>query len=61
MILCVDKEKCISCLSCVASFPANFQIGEDGKSEYVTGSEISNQDAASAITSCPVEAISEAS
>lgn len=60
MALCVDKEKCISCMTCVSSFASNFKMNDEGKSEYIADSQISPEDAKTAIEACPVGAISEA-
>lgn len=59
MALIVDKEKCISCGTCVASHGEFFKMSDDGKSEF-TGGDISAEDAQDAIAGCPVGAISEA-
>ena len=53
----IDQEKCIGCGSCAAICPANFEMGDDGKS-HVLQAEVEglgcNQIGAE---SCPVQAI----
>ena len=58
MALNIDKEKCISCMTCISMHPDLFKLDEDGKSIAITGIEASAEDTEAAISSCPVEAIS---
>lgn len=59
MALVVDKEKCIGCMTCISNFPEIFKLGEDGKSEVISGANATPEQAKSAIDDCPVGAISE--
>lgn len=58
MALSVDKDKCISCMTCISMHPDLFKLDDDGKSVAIAGIEPSSDDSQSAISSCPVEAIS---
>lgn len=52
----VDKEKCIGCGACAAICPDGFELSEDGKAK------VKDENAPcvdSAVSSCPVEAISK--
>ncbi len=51
----VDKDACIGCGACVASYPDMFVFDDEGKAE-ATGAE---GDAAEAAANCPVGAIVE--
>ena len=54
----VDKSLCIACQTCVASYPNNFKIGEDGKSEFI-GEPMDDAQAEAAKGVCPVGAIQD--
>ena len=49
----VDKSACIGCGCCVGTYPDDFQFGDDGLAEPISG--VAEEDAASV---CPVGAIS---
>ena len=53
----VDKNLCISCGTCVALCPNNFQLGADGKSEAVAKEGAESENVQMAIDSCPAKAI----
>jgi len=61
MTVKVDKEKCLGCGTCVGICPEVFQLGADGKAEVKPGADFAkNADKiAEAISSCPVQAISQ--
>ena len=50
----LDKSLCIGCGSCVGLYPDDFQLGDDGLAEVITG-EADEE----AVSVCPVGAISE--
>ncbi|MDO4633769.1 MAG: ferredoxin [Eubacteriales bacterium] len=58
MRACVDQEMCIGCGMCEGIAPEVFRMNEEGKAEaYAAGEDSAVEEA---ISSCPVEAISEA-
>ena len=56
----VDKDTCIGCELCTSICPGVFSMGEDGKSEAITGDVPADMhaDAKDAAEQCPVDAIS---
>lgn len=56
--LVVDKNLCIGCGSCVAVAPKSFKMEDDGKSAAINPPGDDDATVESAITSCPVTAIS---
>ena len=57
VLLKIDKEKCISCGTCVALFPEIFELDASGKSKVKDGAKVSEEIAKEAIDSCPVSAV----
>ncbi len=55
----VDKEKCIGCGLCTTICSDCFELGEDGKSQVKGSCKGSEDCIKEAISSCPVQAISE--
>ena len=55
----VDKNKCIGCGACVALCGSVFEMGSDGKSQVKAGADTSAPCIQQAISTCPVQAISE--
>ena len=51
----IDKDLCIGCGACTATFPEVFALGDDGLAEVVK--EEINDDVEMAKDSCPTEAI----
>lgn len=58
----VDQDSCIGCGVCNATCPDYFEMGDDGLAHASEGDVPANLegDAADAVDSCPVGAISEA-
>ena len=53
----VDKEKCIGCGTCVASYEQLFKLGEDGKSAPIKSGVCRDCDISEVINVCPQHAI----
>lgn len=56
----VDKEKCIGCGACVASFEQLFKLNDEGKSEPIKSGQCSDCDIKEVVDTCPQGAISKA-
>lgn len=54
----VDKNKCISCGTCVAMAAKSFRLGDDGKAEAIVPAGDDEAMVQSAADGCPVQAIS---
>ncbi len=54
----VNKDACIGCGACVAIDPEHFDFDDDGLSHAISNDNIESEDLKSAISSCPVGAIS---
>lgn len=54
----VDKEKCISCGTCVSLCPDCFSIGSDGKAEC-SCEKCEGMESEEIVEACPVGAISK--
>ncbi|PIT97249.1 ferredoxin [Candidatus Berkelbacteria bacterium CG10_big_fil_rev_8_21_14_0_10_41_12] len=52
----VDKDKCISCGTCISLCPSCFRFDKDSKSEFVDSS-CEDCDLREIASSCPAEAI----
>jgi len=58
MIL-VDKDKCIACGACYASFPELFKEADDNKSQVISSDyKAHDYEKGDIINICPVQAIS---
>lgn len=55
----VDKEKCISCGACIASFEELFKFNGDGKSEVIASAECEDCETSDVLDICPQGAISK--
>jgi ferredoxin len=55
----VNKEKCIGCGLCVSLCPDVFEIGEDGKSQIISGADFDKNEKCvkEAREGCPVSAV----
>jgi len=57
--LSVDKEKCISCGTCIASYGTLFKFGKDGKSKPIENASCKECKINEVIDICPQGAISK--
>ena len=55
----VDKEKCIGCGVCIASFEELFKFDKDGKSEPIADGECDDCEISDVLDICPQGAISK--
>ena len=55
----INKEKCIGCGLCISLCPDVFEIGEDGKAQFINGADFEKNEKCvkEAKESCPVQAI----
>jgi ferredoxin len=53
----VNKDKCISCGTCIALAGASFKFADDGKAEEIVPAGDDEQTIRDSATACPVGAI----